>query len=450
MPQTELILPKMGESVHEATITKWLKAEGDRIEADESIVEIATDKVDSDIPSPVSGVLTKIMCKEGDTVQVGSVLALIAEEGEGVATAKDTSSTQKEEVTAPLPPQKLEETIVSPTPSHVTVPTTPVQSLPEYPEQAVRNEKRSSSGRFYSPLVRKIAHEEGIPLTELESITGNGKNGRVTKKDILAYLQNRGQSAAVPPPAQSQPVPTVAGISGDYEIIEMDRIRKIIAEHMIRSKQTSAHITSFIEADVTNIVNWRNKIKEGFEKREGEKITYTPIFIEAVAKAIRDFPMINVSVDGTKIIVKKNINIGMATALPSGNLIVPVIKNADRMNLLGLTKAVNDLANRARAKKLNPDEIQGGTFSITNIGSFGNVTGTAIINQPEAAILAVGVIKKKPVVIDSPQGDAIAIRHMMFLSLSYDHRVVDGALGGSFLKKIADYLEQFDVNREYN
>jgi len=473
----------MGESVHEATITKWLKAEGDRIEADESIVEIATDKVDSEIPAPISGVLTKIMCKEGDTVQVGSVIALIAEEGEAslsneseieaAITTEDTAIPLKEDVPVTGP---AAQPTIAPEPELTPVAT---QIQPPPPSgQAVKIEKISPSGRFYSPLVRKIAIEEGIQLTELEVITGNGKNGRVTKKDIVSYLQNRSQPVAAPvqpsspplsvtppvaepvvtpepqpvvaPQTSPQPAPAIIGASGDIEIIEMDRMRKLIAEHMVRSKQTSPHVTSYVEADVTNIVNWRNKIKEEFLKREGEKITYTPIFIEAATKAIRDFPMVNVSVDGTKIIVKKNINIGMATALPSGNLIVPVIKNADRMNLLGLTKSVNDLANRARTNKLKPDEIQEGTFSITNVGVFGNVMGTPIINQPQAAILAVGIIKKKPVVIDTPQGDAIAIRHMMFLSLSYDHRVVDGALGGSFLRKIADYLEQFNVNREYS
>ncbi len=438
MTQTELILPKMGESVHEATITKWLKAIGDRIEADEPVVEIATDKVDSEIPSPVSGVLAKIMCKEGDTVKVGSVIALINDEEGNVETrhASSLHSSYAQPTIAPEPGTR--------------------------PAPAFKIKKSSPSGRFYSPLVRKIALEEGVHLTDLESVPGSGQNGRVTKKDILNHLQNKGNAGtlhatslhspdiaeALPPPVHRispQPV-----FQGNVEIIEMDRVRKIIAEHMVRSKHTSPHITSFVEADVTNIVNWRNKIKKAFEKREREKITYTPIFIEAVAKAIRDYPMVNVSVDGTKIIVKKNINIGMATALPSGNLIVPVIKNADRLNLLGLTKAVNDLANRARTNKLNPEEIQDGTFSITNVGSFGNLMGTPIINQPQAAILAVGIIKKKPVVIETPQGDAIAIRQMMFLSLSYDHRVVDGALGGTFLRKIADYLEQFDVKREYN
>lgn len=441
-----MLLPKMGESVAEATIIKWLKAEGEKVDADESILEIATDKVDSEIPSPASGILTKRLFNEGDVVQVGSVIAVISS---GAETSAPVS-----------------------TPAATSVPSTekPVTAKANAPVTAVSSEpvaRTSESGKFYSPLVRNIAKEEGISLQELERIEGTGQGGRVTKADILSYLPKRHQAATTTStqtgktdtgsaPAVSKPAavpssngaskPAVSVNAGD-EIIEMDRMRKLISDHMVMSKHTSPHVTSFVEADVTNLVMWRDKVKKTFEKRENEKITFTPIFIEAVARAIKDFPMINVSVDGNKIIVKKNINVGMATALPSGNLIVPVIRNADEKNLLGLTKAVNDLANRARINKLSPDEIQGGTFTISNVGSFGNVMGTPIINQPQVAILAVGTIKKKPAVIETPQGDTIGIRHMMFLSLSYDHRVVDGSLGGSFVRRVGDYLEQFDINR---
>ena len=414
----QLIMPKMGESVAEATILKWLKKEGDKIEADEAVLEIATDKVDSEVPSPAAGILSKRLFEEGQVVKVGEVIAMIAAEGESAGAS------------APA----------------VSAPSAPI-------------EKVSASGRFYSPLVRNIAKQEGVTLNELESIKGSGANNRLTKQDLIEHLSNRGQQPATTQPATqpsaapkatpaSAPVQTPSvSVSGNVEIIEMDRMRKLIADHMVMSKQTSPHVTSYVEADVTNIVKWREKVKKTFEKRENEKITYTPIFIEAVAKAIRDYPMVNVSVEGTKILIKKNINIGMAAALPSGNLIVPVIKSADFLNLIGLTKVVNDLANRARNNKLKPDEIQDGTFTITNVGTFGNVMGTPIINQPQVAILAVGAIRKKPAVIETPEGDSIGIRHMMFLSLSYDHRVVDGSLGGSFLRRIADYLEQFDSNR---
>jgi 2-oxoglutarate dehydrogenase E2 component (dihydrolipoamide succinyltransferase) len=429
----ELIMPKMGESVAEATIIKWLKKPGDTIEEDEPVLEIATDKVDSEIPSPVAGVLSEILFEEGQTILVNSVIAKINVSGDApqviaspAAGAVKAESTQKEEVPAA------------------------VQEYVSAGEEIVNQ----PGGKFYSPLVKNIAKEESISLAELEQIPGTGKDGRLTKDDLLAYLPNRnGQkettSASKQESTQSAPrmqAPAVS-LSGGDEIIEMDRMRKLIADHMTMSKQTSAHVTSFVEADVTNMVLWREKNKKEFEKKEGEKITYTPIIMEAVAKAIRDLPMINISVDGTKIIKRKNINIGMATALPSGNLIVPVVKNADQMNLVGLTKKVNDLANRARNNKLVPDEIQGGTFTITNVGTFGNVMGTPIINQPQVAIMAVGVIKKKPAVLETPQGDVIAIRHMMFCSLSYDHRVVDGSLGGSFLQKVAQYLEAFDINR---
>jgi 2-oxoglutarate dehydrogenase E2 component (dihydrolipoamide succinyltransferase) len=449
MSQVELIMPKMGESVAEATITKWLKNEGDKIALDEPILEIATDKVDSEIPSPFEGVLAKKLFNEGDVVQVGKAIALISTEGGG--TSSNTS--------APAEEKKKEE----------PAKTTPAPAQ-NNPAPAQKHASVSESSRFYSPLVRNIAKQEGISDEELESIEGTGAQGRVTKNDILNYLPNKGkqktekaqtasngQTNETVAPAEKTPAkkteqpaihaPKITLMNGD-EIVEMDRMRRLIAEHMVMSKHVSPHVTSYVEADVTNLVLWREKVKGPFEKREHEKLTFTPLFIEAVVKAIKDFPMINVSVDGTNIIVRKNINIGMAAALPSGNLIVPVIKNADRMNLFGLTAAVNDLANRARMGKLLPDEIQGGTYTLTNVGSFGNSMGTPIINQPQVAIMAVGAIKKKPAVIETPQGDTIGIRHMMFLSHSYDHRVVDGALGGRFLRRVADYLEQWDINRE--
>lgn len=446
MAQVEMVMPKMGESVHEATIIKWLKSEGDMVEAEESVLEIATDKVDSEVPAPVAGKITKLLFNEGDVVQVGSVIAMISSDQEA-----DVAS-------APSAPVPAKAEVVESAPATASQ-ATPVPVL----------EKRSESGKFYSPLVRNIAKEEGITMNELETIPGTGEGGRVTKKDILAYLPNRGKQAAQPvaqptsngvdkvsePKQQTQPQaqpvqqinrPAVSVGAGD-EIIEMDRMRKLIAEHMVMSKHVSPHVTSFVEADVTNLVLWREKMKAEFEKKEGEKLTFTPLFVEAVVKAIKDFPMVNISVDGGKIIKRKNINVGMATALKSGNLIVPVIKNADQKNLLGLAKEVNDLANRARDNKLKPEEIQGGTYTISNVGTFGNVMGTPIINQPQVAILALGAIRKKPAVIETPYGDTIGIRHMMFLSHSYDHRVVDGALGGTFVKRVAEYLEQFDINR---
>lgn len=442
-------MPKMGESIAEATILKWLKKEGDSVELDEAILEIATDKVDSEVPSPVAGKITKIMFAEGDVVEVGKAIAIIETAGE------NAGSTAKAE-DKPAAPAKEE---------------APAQGSNAQAQSGKPESNKPTGGgngaRFYSPLVLNIAREEGISMSELEALPGTGAEGRVTKKDILAYAKNRTaegsaaapqstpaaetrhEGAATQPKQESKPAaaaPQVNAGAGD-EIVEMDRMRKLIADHMVMSMQTSPHVTSFVEADVTNIVMWRDRIKKEFEKREGEKITFTPIFIEAVAKAIKDFPGINVSVSGNSIIRRKNVNIGMAAALPSGNLIVPVIKNADTKNLLGLTKDVNDLANRARANQLKPEDIQGGTFTLTNVGSFGNLMGTPIINQPQVAIMAVGAIKKKPVVIESPQGDMIGIRHMMFLSLSYDHRVVDGMLGGSFLRRVADYLEQFDPKR---
>ncbi|MFN5347490.1 MAG: dihydrolipoamide acetyltransferase family protein [Bacteroidota bacterium] len=437
MATVELKMPKMGESVHEATIIRWLKNEGDAIQADESVLEIATDKVDSEVPSTAAGTLVKRLFNEGDVVQVGTAIAIIE-------TAGGSSEVKSAPASAPA-------AVATPTPAAIPLPapesTAPVSSTPI----------SSNANRFYSPLVKNIAQTESISQSELDSIQGTGSEGRVTKKDILAFVDAKKSGIVSPAPAGQKPSTSTTSsassspatsFSGDVEIVEMDRMRKLIADHMVMSKQTSPHVTSYVEADVTNLVMWRDKIKKSFEKREGEKITFTPVFIEAVVKAIKDYPLINVSVEGTKIIIKKNINIGMAAALPTGNLIVPVIKNADRLSLLGLTKSVNDLANRARGNKLQPDEIQGGTFTLTNVGSFGNVMGTPIINQPQVAILAVGAIRKKPAVIETPMGDAIAIRHMMFLSLSYDHRVVDGSLGGSFLRRVADYLEQFDGNRD--
>ncbi|HEY0029579.1 MAG TPA: dihydrolipoamide acetyltransferase family protein [Bacteroidia bacterium] len=438
MAQVELIMPKMGESVAEATIIKWLKKEGDKIAADETVLEIATDKVDSEIPSTAEGTLIKRLFNEGDVVQVGKAIAIISTDANVVvetAEVKAPAVSQNNSVQKELATNAIQETATL---------------------------EKSSSGKFFSPLVRNIAKQEGIAMTELESISGTGANGRVTKNDILAYIPNKGKQTQTPVQQVAEPKvqqetnsngaahvkPTISVGAGD-EIIEMDRMRKLIAEHMVMSKHTSPHVTSFVEADVTNIVKWREKVKGNFEKREGEKLTFTPIFIEALVKAIKDFPMINVSLDGTKIIKRKNINIGMAAALPSGNLIVPVIKNADMLNLVGITKQVNDLANRARAGKLSPDEISGGTYTITNVGSFGNVMGTPIINQPQVAIMAVGAIKKKPAVIETPDGDLIGIRHFMYLSHSYDHRVVDGSLGGKFVRKVADYLEQWDMNREF-
>ena len=431
MAQVELIMPKMGESVAEATVIKWLKNVGDTIEMDESVLEIATDKVDSEIPSSIEGVLVKQLFKEDDVVLVGQAVAIIDTNVD--ATEIDETPVAKVEVEPSEELVKIEKIIEE------TIETT---SIP----------KSSDSNKFFSPLVRSIAQKEGISGSELESISGNGKNGRVTKKDILAYLSKRSTAPTATHKTSTVSTaqinaPSIPVMEGD-EIIEMDRMRKMISDHMVMSKHVSPHVTSFVEADVTNIVNWRNKVKDEFFKREGEKITFTPIFVDAVVKAIKDFPMINVSVDGTKIIKRKHINVGMAAALPSGNLIVPVIKDADQKNMMGLTKTVNDLANRARTNNLKPDEISGGTFTLTNVGGFGNVMGTPIINQPQVAIMAVGSIIKKPAVIETEMGDVIAIRNKMFCSLSYDHRVVDGSLGGMFLRRFADYLEGFDPNMD--
>ena len=450
MAQVELIMPKMGESVAEATIIRWLKEEGESIEAEEAVIEIATDKVDSEIPAPESGVLVKKLFNEDDVVKVGQAIALIETGGAAAATpAAAVAETANAAKAAPKEAATIESEVskVAASVAHENIP------------------KASAGGRFYSPLVRSIAQTEGLSLQDLENIEGSGQDGRVTKKDVLAYLENNkgtnGHSAstatpatptqtATPAPTASQPAAprqvNVPVYEGD-EIIEMDRLRKLIADHMVESKHTSPHVTSMVEVDVTNIVQWREKHKDEFQKREGEKITYTPIFVEQIVKAIKDMPMINVSVSGNQIIKRKRINIGMATALPSGNLIVPVIKDADQKNLTGLTKTVNDLANRARNNKLKPEEIQEGTFTITNVGTFGNVMGTPIINQPQVAIMALGAIRKKPAVIETPFGDTIGIRHMMFISMSYDHRVVDGQLGGSFIKRVADYLEAFDPAR---
>jgi 2-oxoglutarate dehydrogenase E2 component (dihydrolipoamide succinyltransferase) len=435
MARVELVMPKMGESIMEATILKWRKKPGDRIELDEPVLDIATDKVDSEVPSPVAGTLVEILFRENEVVAINKTIAIIETEASGAAP-----------VASPALAPASAATSAATTSVATDVPYVPANAGPI----------SSSEGRFYSPLVRTIAKEEGIGQAELDGIQGSGQDGRVTKKDILAHVANRGtgtvSTPAVAPvaPVVNTPVAPVApavSISGNVEIMEMDRMRKLIADHMVMSKHVSPHVTSFVEVDVTNIVNWRNRIKDDFKKKHGENITFTPIFIEAVARAIREYPMINVSVDGTRIIVKKDINIGMAAALPSGNLIVPVIKNADYLNLMGLTKSVNDLANRARKNQLKPDEVQGGTFTLTNVGTFGNVMGTPIINQPQVAIMATGAIKKKPAVIETEFGDVIAIRQMMFLSMSYDHRVVDGMLGGTFIRKVADILEQFDVNR---
>lgn len=429
MALVELIMPKMGESIMEATILSWLKKPGDKIEQDESVLEVATDKVDTEVPSTHAGVLKEILAKDGDVVKVGSAIAIIATDGD------DAKPTDK-------PATKVE-----PKPAIKTETPAPVVATQSNGSSHVPAAHFKSSSRFYSPLVKNIAKEENIPVAELETVPGTGSEGRVTKKDILAYLQQRksGQSIA-PALAATKPI-VPASINAGDEIIQMDRMRKMIAERMVDSKRISPHVTSFVEADVTNIVLWRNKMKNEFQKQEGSSLTFTPIFIEAVAKAIKDFPMINIQVDGDRIIKKKDINIGMAVALPTGNLIVPVIKNADQYNLRGLAKMVNDIATRARDNKLKPDELSGGTYSVSNVGSFGNVMGTPIIMQPQVAILALGAIQKKPAILETPTGDVIAIRHKMFLSHSYDHRVVDGSLGGMFVRRVADYLEQFEVDR---
>jgi len=432
-----LIMPKMGESVAEATILKWLKKEGDRIEADEPVLEIATDKVDSEVPSPAAGILSKRLFEEGQVVKVGEVIAHLTPENATASAAQPASPVVPEKISPP-----------SNGSANSLISSRPIISDPEVMIP------KNAGDKFYSPLVKNIARQEGVSIQELDSIKGTGANNRVTKQDLIHHLESRikpaaqAQSTFAQTPSKATAAPSVtSSVGGSVEIIEMDRMRKLIAEHMVMSKHTSPHVTSFVEADMTNIVKWRESIKKDFQKKFNENITFTPIFIEAVCKALRDFPMVNISLEGNRIIKKNFINIGMAAALPSGNLIVPVIKNADQLNLIGLTKAVNDLANRARNNKLKPEEIQDGTFTLTNVGTFGNVMGTPIINQPQVAILATGAIRKKPAVIETPEGDTLGIRHMMFLSLSYDHRVVDGSLGGSFLKRISEYLEKFDINR---
>jgi 2-oxoglutarate dehydrogenase E2 component (dihydrolipoamide succinyltransferase) len=445
MSRFEIKLPKMGESVAEATITSWLKNVGDRVELDEAIVEIATDKVDSEVPCEVEGTLVEVLFDVNAVVKVGDTIAIVE------------TLAQNEEIIE----TKVEDTVVA-----------VAESIEQEVNETITQtniSKVSESGKFFSPLVRNIANTEGVTMDELEAIVGTGTDNRVTKNDILAYIEN-GRNAknvaqekitntkATEPlkPIQPKPIPsktenvaTPVSVNGEDEIIEMSRMGKLIAHHMVASVQTSAHVQSFIEVDVTNIVNWRNKVKDEFQKREGENITYTPIFMQAVAQAIKEFPMINIAVDGDKIIKRKAINLGMAAALEDGNLIVPVIKNADQLNLVGMTKAVNDLAKKARSGKLNPDDIQGGTYTVTNVGSFGSVFGTPIINQPQVAILALGAVRKVPAVIETPDGDFIGIRHKMFLSHSYDHRVVNGALGGQFIKFIKENLESWDVTTKF-
>ncbi len=443
MSLVDLVMPKLGESIMEATVLKWHKKPGDAIKQDETVLDIATDKVDSEVPSTAEGVLEEILFQENDVVPIGAVIARIRIGASSIAAAVPASS-------APAPVQQYEEAKV-------------VEEIPYQPTTAVNLKPAGGEIRFYSPLVLNIAQQEGIGMVELESIPGTGQDGRVSKKDILNYVANRGSNAPVaaapvvatavtastPAPIAPITLPAVNAttITGNVEIIEMDRMRKLIAKHMVDSKHTSPHVTSFAECDVTNLVLWRERVKKDFEKREGEKITFTPLFIEAIVKCIKKYPMLSSSVDGDRIFVKKDLNIGMATALPTGNLIVPVIKNADQLNLVGLTKQVNGLAHAARNNKLKPDDTTGGTFTLTNVGTFGSIMGTPIINQPQVAIMAVGAIKKRPMVIETPQGDSIAIRHMMYISLSYDHRIIDGALGSTFLNAVSKELENFDGNR---
>ena len=453
MSVVDLVMPKLGESIMEATILKWHKQPGDKVEQDETILEIATDKVDSEVPSTAEGTIEEILFKENDVVPIGTVIARIKVGADSNAQPSGHQPSQPQPTR-----QEYEEADV-------------VENIPYVPSGNNQNQntaQHNNAVRFYSPLVLNIAASEGVPMTELENIPGTGQDGRVSKKDILQYIERRktgghkteGRQETQRPvvvfekeekqPAENQLQTTnyqPQTYAGNVEIIEMDRMRKMIAKHMVHSKQTSAHVTSFAECDVTNMVLWREKMKKEFEKRENEKITFTPLFIEAIVKCIKKYPWLNSSVAGDKIIIKKDINIGMATALPSGNLIVPVIKNADQLNLVGLTKQVNGLANKARSNKLNPDDTTGGTFTLTNVGTFGSIMGTPIINQPQVAIMAMGAIKKRPVVIETEQGDSIAIRHIMYISLSYDHRVIDGALGSTFLNAVSKELEHFDSNR---
>ncbi len=444
MAKFELKLPQMGESVAEATITNWLKGVGDKIEADETIVEVATDKVDNEVPCEVSGVLVEILFSKDDLVQVGQTIAIIETDMESGSVSVEEVSNEPEIISTTEP--TTAETPIADAANFIEESFTKTQETVSIPTDFTSSEK------FFSPLVKSIAKEEGISLVELESIPGTGKDGRVTKEDILSYVAAKKAGDIIPQiktVAQSVVQKVPQSVNGESEIVEMDRMRKLISGYMTASLQISAHVQSFVEVDVTNIVKWRDKVKDAFEKKEGEKLTFTPIFMEAIAKALRDYPGMNVSVDGNYIIKKKNINIGMAAALPNGNLIVPVIKNADQLNLVGMAKAVNDLGNRAKAGKLKPDDTQGGTYTVSNIGSFGNLFGTPIINQPEVGILALGAIRKVPAVIETPEGDFIGIRQKMFLSHSYDHRVVDGALGGLFVKRVAEYLESFDINRVF-
>lgn len=443
MAIVELVMPKMGESIMEATILRWHKKPGDKVKVDETVLEIATDKVDSEVPSIAEGEITEILFNENDVVPVGTVIARVQTEAGAPVAASPAAAPA-----APAKPAQTESQFQS-VPAPAAARPEPAASRP------------SGEPRFYSPLVLTIAQQEGISFAELEKIPGSGNEGRVTKRDILEYIAHRGQQVQEPEIVREEPqampvrevamttVPASNSYGGNVEIIEMDRMRKLIAEHMVRSKAISPHVTSFAEADVTNMVRWRDSVKKDFEKREGEKLTFTPLFVEAVVKCIKRFPLVNCSLDGDKIILKKDINIGMATALPSGNLIVPVIRNADTLNLVGLTKQVNSLANAARQNRLKPEDTQNGTFTLTNVGTFGSLTGTPIINQPQVAILAVGAIKKRPVVVETEQGDSIAIRHMMILSMSYDHRIVDGSLGSTFLSAVATELENFDPAKEY-
>ena len=453
MAKFELKLPKMGESVAEATITSWLKEVGDTIELDEAIVEIATDKVDSEIPSEVKGILKEKLFEVDAIVKVGQTIAIIEiesldiDENDGVIRASDVITIDEDK-----------------TPDEITTIEKSTEMIYEMVGEMIDETEKQSLGKFYSPLVKNIAKEEGISFKELDSISGTGKENRVTKIDILNYIKTKENNGQIPETSETDavnleetPITKVASattvspvsVNGKDEIIEMTRMGKLIAKHMVASTQTSAHVQSFIEVDVTNIVTWRNKIKDKYLEREGEKITFTPIFMQAVAAALKEFPMINISVDGDTIIKHNNINLGMATALADGNLIVPVIKNADQLNLVGMTKAVNSMAQKARTNSLKPDDIQGGTYTVTNVGGFGSVFGTPIINQPQVAILAIGAIRKVPAVIETAEGDFIGIRHKMFLSHSYDHRVVNGALGGMFIKHIAEQLEAFDVNKPF-
>lgn len=437
MAKIEIQLPSMGEGITDATITKWLVKPGDEVEEDQSIVEIATDKVDSEIPSPETGTISELRFEEGEAPQVGDVLAVLNTGGADEPVDKKEVKEDKKEDEKELPRSETTKQTVS------------------QPVQSGEVQNRTETGKFLSPLVRSIAKKENISTEELESIRGTSNTGRITKKDILDYIEQKSDQLHQPSVTEKSPTPeptqstSEISSSDDVEIIKMDRMRKLIADHMVESVHTSPHVTSFVEADVTNMVKWRNKNKEKFLTDSNTKITFTPLFIEAAVKAIKDFPLVNSSLNGENILVKKRINIGIATALPSGNLIVPVIKDADSMNIIGLSKNVNDLASRARSNHLKPEEIQGGTFTITNFGTFGNISGTPIINQPQVAILGVGSITKQPAVIETKDGDMIAIRHRIILSLSYDHRIVDGALGGMFLKKVADYLEDFDVNRTF-